>query len=103
MNLQHYHTFGCPAYILDTRLSSGGSIPKWNPRARRGIYLGLLPEHASNVALIYNPHTGFVSPQYHVVCNNDFTSVDGASNLDMHSIWEQLFATNRDIPPDDYL
>ena len=102
-NLRHYHTFGCPAYVLDNRLSSGGSVPKWNPRARRGIYLGLSPEHASNVALKYNPHTGYVSTQYHVVYDDDFTSVERKSSVEMQSVWEQLFATSRDVPPDDYL
>ena len=31
--LSHFHTFGCPVYILDARLQSvgGGGPPKWDP------------------------------------------------------------------------
>ena len=101
--LQDYHTFGCPAYVLDTRLCNGGSIPKWNPRARRGIYLGMSPEHASNVALIYNLDTGYVSPQYHVVYDDEFASVSSTLPSNIQAVWEDLFKTNRDVPPDDYI
>ena len=100
--IKDYHTFGCPAYVLDARLCNGSRVPKWNPRSRRGIYLGMSPEHASNVALIYNPDTGFVSPQYHVVFDDEFTSVKSSPSIDMKTIWSQLFSTNRDMPPDDY-
>jgi hypothetical protein len=50
-------------------------IPKWEPRARMGIYVGHSPARASNVALILNPRTGHVSPQFHIVFNNDLTMV----------------------------
>jgi hypothetical protein len=50
-------------------------ILQWEPRVRMGIYVGRSPAHASNVALILNPRTGHVSPQFHVVCNDDFTIV----------------------------
>ena len=53
INTSNFHTFGCPCYILDHWLQSGtGKIPKWEPRARMGIYVGRSPSHASNVALI---------------------------------------------------
>ena len=100
--VKDYHTFGCPAYVLDSRLCNGGSVPKWNPRAHRGIYLGMSPNHASNVALIYNISTGFVSPQFHIVYDNDFTSVERKLDVDMQATWETLFRTSRDVSPDDY-
>jgi hypothetical protein len=50
-------------------------IPKWEPHARMGIYVGRSPAHASNVALILDPRTGHVSPQFHAVFNDDFTMV----------------------------
>ncbi len=72
----NFHTFGCPCYVLDHRLQSGiGTVPKWEPRTRMGIYVGHSPPHASNVALILNPRTGHVSPQFHVVFDDDFTTV----------------------------
>ena len=62
--LRHFHTSGCPVYILDARLQSvgGGGPPKWYPQARLGIYLGHSPSHAGSVALVMNPKTGLVYP-----------------------------------------
>jgi hypothetical protein len=61
-----FHTMFCPCYILDSRLHNAGSIglPKWEPKSNICVYLG----H-------YNPSTGHVSPQYHVVFDYDFTRV----------------------------
>ena len=101
--IKDYHTFGYPAYVLHARLCNVSKVPKWNPRSRRGIYLGMPPEYASDVALIYNPETGFVSPQYHVVFDDEFTSVKSNPSIDMKKIWLQLFSKNRDMPPDDYM
>eukprot|EP00957_Ditylum_brightwellii_P167335 12739147-Ditylum_brightwellii.AAC.1 len=53
------HTFGCLVYVLDTRLQTGNaSVPKWNPRARLGIYMGQSPRHARNVSLVLSMETG---------------------------------------------
>jgi hypothetical protein len=41
INTFNFHTFGCPCYVLDHWLQSGtGKIPKWEPCARMGIYVG---------------------------------------------------------------
>ena len=45
---------------------------KWEQRARIGIYLGHSPFHAGSVALVLNPRTGLVSPQFHVVFDDNF-------------------------------
>jgi phosphoglycolate phosphatase-like HAD superfamily hydrolase len=45
-NLQHFKTFGCPVYVLDTKLQGQRSFNKWTERARIGMYLGLSPSHA---------------------------------------------------------
>jgi hypothetical protein len=67
----------CPFYVLDSRLHNVGSIglPKWEPRSNICIYLGHSLFHAGSVGLVYNPSTGHVSPQNHVVFDNDFTMV----------------------------
>ena len=50
INLESFHTFGSPCYVLDGRLQSGLSmIPKWEPRSRMGIYIGRSPAHDSSV------------------------------------------------------
>ena len=89
------HTFGCPVYILDSKLQSSGlGPPKWEPRSRLGIYLGRSPYHAGSVALVLNPRTGHVSPQYHLVFDDDFTTVpylsNNTENPDVPSHWQAL-------------
>jgi len=75
--VKYFHTLFCPVYVLDSRLHSAGGPgpPKWEPRSRIGVYLGHSPFHAGSTALVFNPSTGRVSPQYHVVFNGDFSTV----------------------------
>ncbi len=44
------------------------------------MYLGHSPFHAGSVALVFNPCTGHVSPQYHVVFDNTFSTVPFMDN-----------------------
>jgi len=71
-NMKHVHTFGCPVFALQNALASGKSLPRWSPRARLGLNLGLSPTHARNVYLVLNLTTGCVSPQYHCRFNDFF-------------------------------
>ena len=59
-NLNHFHTFGCPVYALDSDLASGKSISRWLPRSRLGLYIGPSPQHARSVSLVLNLSTGLV-------------------------------------------
>jgi hypothetical protein len=91
IRVSNFHTFRCPCYVLDHRLQSGiGQIPKWEPRSRMGIYIGRSPSQASNVGLILNPRTGHVSPQFHVVYDNDFMTVPYLRSIDVPPHWAQL-------------
>ena len=58
-DLKTFHPFaGCPVFVLDSRLQTAGSaIPKWDPRARVGVYLGHSPCHAGSFSLVLNPKT----------------------------------------------
>jgi hypothetical protein len=73
--LKRLRVWGCPVYVLDPALQVGKKIPKWNPRARRGVFLGFSKKHSSTVGLILNIATGQVSPQYHVVHDERFSTV----------------------------
>ena len=76
LRIKDFRTFGCSCYALNHWLQSGQSmVLKWDSWARMGIYVGRSPSHASSVGLILNPRTGHISPQYHVVYDNDFTTV----------------------------
>ena len=46
--IKSFIVWGCPVYILDYWVASNKKLPKWEPKARRGVYLGLSPAHASN-------------------------------------------------------
>jgi Reverse transcriptase (RNA-dependent DNA polymerase) len=52
-------------------------IKKWWLRSRIGIYLGKSPRHARSIALVLNPKTGNVSPQFHVKFNDTFKTIHG--------------------------
>ena len=81
--LRNAHTWGSPVYVLEPRLTAvGGKIPKWQPRSRRGQYVGISPQHAENIALVRNLKTGYLSPQYHVVFDDWFETVYAEIDLD---------------------
>ena len=75
--VKSYHTLFWPTYVLDACLQSSGGAgpPKWEPRSRIIVYLEHSPLHSGNVALVWNPTTSRVSPQYNVVFDNNFTTV----------------------------
>ena len=76
IEMESFHTFESPCYVVDGRLQSGqGMIPKWDARSRMGSHVGKSPAHASTVALVLNPRTVHVSPQFHVVFDDEFTTV----------------------------
>ena len=86
---KHFHPFGCPSYVLNSKMQDNKKDPKWSERARVGIYLGNSPRHARSVGLILNLTTGLVSPQYHVSYDDGFeTSRKGASGLLPKSRWQ---------------
>jgi hypothetical protein len=67
--------FGCPVYVLDVSLQDGKKIPKWNPWACLGLFLGFSDLHSSLVPLVLNVDTGHISPQFHVIFDNKFKTV----------------------------
>ena len=74
-NLNHFQPFGCPVFVLDNKMQSGQKLPKWEVRLRVGVCLGMSMQHARSVALVPNPKTGHVSPQFHVTFDHRFETV----------------------------
>jgi hypothetical protein len=74
-DLQRMHVWGCPVYVLDPRSQDGHKIPKWDPRSRRGQFVGISPLHASHVGLVRHLRTNNISPQFHVVYDDYFETV----------------------------
>jgi hypothetical protein len=115
--LRDLHVWGCPVYVLDPVLQQGKKLPRWQPRSRRGLFLGYSPHHSSDVPLILNLQTGSISPQYHVVFDDSFSTVQSISsdetppdfwtsiNLDafIHRIPIEPSDTEGSLLPDDWL
>jgi hypothetical protein len=72
-----FHTLFCPVYVLDLHIQSAGNPgpPKWEPQSCISVYLGHSPFHAGNMALIFNPRTGHILPQYHMVFDDTFLTI----------------------------
>ena len=45
-SLRNSHTWGCPVYVLTPKIKDGQKIPKWEPRSKRGKFVGHSPLHA---------------------------------------------------------
>eukprot|EP00957_Ditylum_brightwellii_P013638 1028515-Ditylum_brightwellii.AAC.1 len=89
---EDFHTQGCPVNVLDSSLQTGTGIgpPKWDPGSRAGVYLGHSLHHAGNIALVLNLQTGHMSPQYHLVFDNEFTTVPYMNSAETPPNWATL-------------
>ena len=92
VRVQNYHTFGCPVYVLDARLQDAGGDgpPKWDPHSHLRIYVSHSPAHVGSVVLVLNPRTALVSPQFHVVFDDDFSTVLSLRNGSAPDNWHRL-------------
>ena len=85
-NLDYFkmtQVWGCPTYVLEPNIQDGRKIPKWQPKSRREAFLGFSKQHSSIIGLILNLRTGSITPQYHVVYEDLFTTV---TNCKYHGI-----------------
>eukprot|EP00956_Cyclotella_meneghiniana_P016313 scaffold25755_cov49-Cyclotella_meneghiniana.AAC.1 len=84
-------------YVLDPRLQDGKQIPKWDSKVRQGVFVGFSPDHSTNVPLVYNPKTQHISPQYHVIFDDHFTTVPAFTDeVERNEIFAQLFTSSRE-------
>ena len=72
-NPNHQYPFGTPVYVLKQELQQQQPFHKWKNRAKLGLYLGPSPNHARNISLVLDLHTGLVSPQFHVAHDPTFS------------------------------
>lgn len=88
--MRHFHLFGCPVYVLNSKMASGNKLPKWDDRTWVAIYLGKSPNHARSVSLVLSLSTGMVSPQYHCRFDDLFETVSGKGVLNIpESKWQE--------------
>jgi hypothetical protein len=89
--LLYLHVWGCPVYVLAPQMQQGRKLPRWQPILRRGVSLGLILQHSSEVPLLFNLQTGSIDKQCHVVFYDQFTTVSSIEReIDPPSHWEDL-------------
>ena len=69
-NLRKSYSFGCPAYVLTAKSQDQNSTPRLDDHIRVGTYLGPSKNYA--VSLKFKFQTYHISPQFHVVFDNNF-------------------------------
>ena len=86
-NLNHFHPFGYPVYVLQALLQNQNPFPKRGEHSCISIFLCHSPHHAASIPLILSTQTGLVSPQFHCVFDNEFDTV----KKERHdtSVWER--------------
>lgn len=89
------HVWGCPVYVLDPKLQAGQKLPRWQPRSRRGVFMGFSHLHSSDVPLVLNLQTGSITPQFHVVFDDYFSTVSSIEReADPPDHWSELCLEN---------
>jgi hypothetical protein len=82
--------------VLDPRLQGTTIVPKFTPRSRRGVFVGFSRRHSSTVPLVLNLSTLSITPQFHIIFDDWFTSVSSSSTSDeLDSSWLTLFSDSK--------
>jgi hypothetical protein len=92
------HVWGCPTYVLDPMIQDGKKLPRWQPKSRRAQFLGFSKRHASTIGLVRNLKTGAISPQFHVVYDDTFTTVPSRvrdDDINPPANWLELLTFSR--------
>ena len=77
------------SYMKDPKGNISG-IPKWGSISHAGIYIGHSPFNSVSVSIVINPSTSHVSPQFHVVFDDEFTTVRFMREGTIPSNWTYL-------------
>jgi len=89
--LEDFRVFGSPAFVLAKRLQDGDTLQKWKSRCWLSIYVGHSLVHSGNVPIIYNLMTTHVSPQFHIVHDDQFTTVSKPISTMSDAFYQTLY------------
>ena len=102
---QDFHVWGSPAYVLDSTLAAGRTIPRWKPRSSRSVFVGNSTKQGHGVPLVLNLDTGKITSQYHVIVDNWFQTVEATAqnkiNFDSDDWYKTFGLTEWQYVPDD--
>jgi hypothetical protein len=93
-SLSDFRVFGSPVYVLHKELQDGTSLNKCKPRSWLGVYVGTSNCHASAVPLIYNPVSTHITPQYHLVYDEHFHTVNTRPGFDTDAYLKKLYESS---------
>jgi hypothetical protein len=90
------HPLFCPVYVLGRRMQEGTSPHKWTKRTTQKVYVGHLRHYSKSVPMVWDPKTKLVSPQFHVMFDDNFDTVKAPDlNIKQADTMDRLFKTNR--------
>jgi hypothetical protein len=81
-DLQRAHVWGCLVFDLDPCLQDGKKIPKWNRCSRLAQFVGFSPKHSTLAANVRHLQTNHVSPQFHLIHDDNFETILNDTPLD---------------------
>jgi hypothetical protein len=97
------HPLFCPVYVLDRRMQEGTSPPKWTKRTTQKVYVGHLHHYSKLVPMVWDPKTKLVSPQFHIMFDDNFDTVQAPDpNIKQSDTMDRLFHTDRYLYDDPF-
>jgi hypothetical protein len=77
-------------------MQEGTSPPKWTKRTTQKVYVGHLHHYSKSVPMVWDPKTKLVWPQFHVMFDDNFDTVQAPDpNIKHADTMDRLFKTNR--------
>jgi hypothetical protein len=77
-------------------MQEGTSPPKWTKRTTHKVYVGHLHHYSRSVPMIWDPKTKLVSPQFHVMFDDNFDTIQPHDpNIEHVDTMDRLFRDNR--------
>jgi hypothetical protein len=92
--LHHLQVWGAPTYLLDKKMQDGKKLPRWKPRSRRTMFVGLSDMHASMVPLVLDLMSKAITAQYHVLFDSRFSTISVDVDHEINPLtppWSNLF------------
>jgi hypothetical protein len=90
------HPLFCSIYVLDRRMQERTSPPKWTKRTTQKVYVGHLHHDSRSVPIVWDPKTKLVSPQFHVMFDDNFDTIQPPDPNTKHAdTMDRLFRDNR--------
>jgi hypothetical protein len=97
------HPLFCPVYVLDRCMQEGTSPPKCTKRTTQKVYAGHLHHYSKSAPMVWDPKTKLVSPQFHVMFDDNFDTVQAPDpNIKQSDTMDRLFKTNRYLYDDPF-